>query len=201
VIDKPVWRRLFVGVPLPEHACAAVADLVDVVRASEPERSHLRWVRMDGLHLTIRFLGPTQPDRVPAIGAALAMLAGTIAPFEVVLAGGGAFPSAARPRALWLAVGVGSAGLIALADGVSRALVPLGWPLEERPFRPHLTLARADGVAAGPATAARLTSAAADLEVRFTAAEIVLMESHTGRGPARYESVLTAPLAGEASGP
>ena len=201
MIDKPGSRRLFVAVPLPERARATVADLVEVVRASEPERSHVRWVRMDGLHLTIRFLGPTPSDRVPGIGAALATIAAATSSFDVVLAGGGAFPSAARPRVLWLAVGTGSADLIALAGDVARAMVPLGWPPDERPYQPHLTLARADGVAAGPSTAARLASAAADLAVPFRAAEIVLMESHTGRGAARYESLLTAPLAGEPSGP
>jgi len=201
VTDRTDTRRLFVAVPLPEPARSVVADLVDGVRAGEPERSHVRWVRTDGLHLTLRFLGAVSPERATAVSARLADIAAATAPIAVVLAGAGAFPSAGRPRVLWLAVAAGADELVALAGEVSRALVPLGWPAEERSFRPHLTLARADGVSTGPAAAARLAAAAAELTVAFTAGELVLMESHTGRGPARYESLCAAPLAGEPHGP
>ena len=142
--DRTDTRRLFVAVPLPEPARSVVADLVDGVRAGEPERSHVRWVRTDGLHLTLRFLGAVSPERATAVSARLADIAAATAPIAVVLAGAGAFPSAGRPRVLWLAVAAGADELVALAGEVSRALVPLGWPAEERSFRPHLTLARAD---------------------------------------------------------
>ena len=64
-----------------------------------------------------------------------------------------------------------------------------GWVLDPKPFRPHLTLARSDGVPAGAAIGARLIEAAEDIEVRFRAERVGLFESLTGGGPARYEPV------------
>ena len=61
-----------------------------------------------------------------------------------------------------------------------------GWTPEDRPFRPHLTLARSDGIGSGGRTAARLTEAAGDLDARWTVDRLVLFESVTGGGPARY---------------
>ena len=64
-----------------------------------------------------------------------------------------------------------------------------GWPPEARPFRAHLTLARADGVPAGARVAARLVEAAADLRIASAIDRIGLFESLTGGGPARYEPI------------
>ena len=86
--------------------------------------------------------------------------------------------------------------LAALAEDLAVALAELGWPPEERPFRAHLTLARADGVRAGPATARALIAAAGGFSREWVADRVVLFESHSGGGPARYESVLEVPLGG-----
>jgi 2'-5' RNA ligase len=64
--------------------------------------------------------------------------------------------------------------------------VPAGWPLDDRAFHPHLTLARADGRLEGPRVARLLAERAASLEIRFRIETIVLFESVTGGGPARY---------------
>jgi 2'-5' RNA ligase len=64
-----------------------------------------------------------------------------------------------------------------------------GWPRDERPYRAHLTLARSDGVRAGPAVARHLIEAAEAIRAPFRAESLVLFESITGGGPARYEPV------------
>jgi RNA 2',3'-cyclic 3'-phosphodiesterase len=178
--------RLFVGVPLDEAARAAVQDLVASVRATEPDGRGVRWVRLEGLHVTLRFLGPTPEDRIEAAAAAVQMAAAGFEPFHIRLAGAGAFPSSGRPRTLWLAITDGAASLAGLAQALGGALAGAGWPREERPFRAHLTLARADGVRAGPATAAALAAAAKELAVPSAVDRIVLYETITGGGPARY---------------
>jgi len=198
-------RRLFVAVPLPPPSCAAVEALVDGVR--EAMRGHagragassdreVRWVRLDGLHLTLRFLGPTLDERLPSIEAAMRDAAAGAAPFRVSLAGAGAFPAATRPRVLWLGVPEGADALGALAGRLDDGLVRAGWARDERPFRAHLTLARADGIPAGAATAAALLEVARGFATAWTADRIVLFESHTGGGPARYEALREAALAG-----
>jgi len=191
--------RLFVAVPLPAETMAAVADLVSGVRlAPEPapgerrDPRDVRWVRMDGLHLTLRFLGPTDPDRLPAARAAVQAAVAGSAPFEVGLAGAGVFPNPVRPRVLWLGIGLGIDPLEALTVSLSGALADRGWPHDDRPVRPHLTLARSDGVATGALVAGRLLTAAADLDLRWLADRLVLFESQTGGGPARYVRLLEA---------
>ena len=195
---RPRWpgadlpgRRLFVAVPFPSDAEAAIAAVVERVRADGVPGGgrDVRWVRLDSLHLTLRFLGPTLEERVGPAALATRTAAATSDPFDLSIGGAGAFPSAARPRALWLGVRAGEPELADLALQVDRALRIAGWDLEDKPFRPHLTLARADGVPAGSAIGARLVTAATDLDVRFRADRIGLYESLTGGGPARYEPI------------
>lgn len=190
-------RRLFVGVPLPDDAAAAVGAIVDEVRSMPlPAGARdVRWVRLDGLHLTLRFLGPTPAERVAPTSAAVEAVArGAGGPIEIELAGSGTFPSGRRPRALWIGLADGVDELSRLAMASDAALVEAGWPANGRPFRAHLTLARSDGVAVGPLVAGRLAAAMADRRIRCTLDRLGLLESVTGGGPARYVPVTLARL-------
>lgn len=202
---RPRWpgadlpgRRLFIAVPFPSEAESEIAAVVERIRADGVPGGgrDVRWVRLDSLHLTLRFLGPTLEEGVEPAAMATRTAAATARPFDVAIGGAGAFPSAARPRALWLDIRSGEVELADLAGAVDRALRHAGWELEDKPFRPHLTLARADGVPAGAAIGARLVAAAADLDVRFRADRIGLYESLTGGGPARYVPIEEVPLGG-----
>jgi 2'-5' RNA ligase len=200
-LDELVGPRLFIAVPLPADARAAIEELVSSVRlAPEPavgerrDPHDVRWVRMDGLHVTLRFLGPTDPGRLADARAAVESAAAGVAPFEVGLAGGGAFPNLGRPRVLWLGLTRGLAQLDQLTSRVAEALAAHGWPPDDRPVRPHLTLARSDGVAAGAVVANRLVAAAAAFDLLWSADRVVLFESQTGGGPARYLPLLEVPL-------
>ena len=191
-------QRLFVAVPLPPEAVADCAALVDVVR-SGPLGKVPRWVHVPNLHLTVRFLGATPAARVEAVAAAVdAALAGVRA-FDVELAGAGAFPDARRPRTLWLGIRRGTDELGAMARALDGALTPLGWPPEDRPYRPHLTVARLDAAprADGVAIALALDEAARGWQTAFRAREAVLFRSHMGGGPARHERLLEHELAGD----
>jgi 2'-5' RNA ligase len=189
--DEP---RLFVAVPLSEPARAAVADVVERIRAGEPEGRGVRWVRLDGLHITLRFLGPTAESRVADVAAAVAEAATGVEPFAIRIAGADAFPPVGRPRTLWLDLDRGVDELANLAARLDDALAGGGWERERRPFRAHLTLARADGVRAGPATVAALREAAAELAIESPIERIVLFESITGSGRARYVDRAAAAL-------
>jgi RNA 2',3'-cyclic 3'-phosphodiesterase len=192
-------RRLFVAVPLPQAATDEVAAIVERVRAMAlpPGARDVRWVRLDTLHLTLRFLGPTPPDQVESTADAVAAAAASAAgPFEVELAGAGAFPSGRRPRTLWIDLGSGTDELADLARATEHSLEAAGWPREGRPFRPHLTLARSDGVSVGPLVADRLAAAMADRRIAWTVDALGLFESITGGGPARYLPITVHRLAG-----
>jgi 2'-5' RNA ligase len=188
--------RLFVAVPVPPEVGEAVGRVIGEVRAALGEDGRrIRWVQLEGLHVTLRFLGPTLSDRVPLVTAALDRAVDGVTPFEVRLAEAGAFPSADRPRALWLGILRGADSMGRLAAALEVELRAAGWTMETRPFRPHMTIARTDGARGGPAAAVALHSAAAELDVGFTAADVVLYRSHLGSGPARYEVLHRAALA------
>lgn len=201
--DPSLGPAIFIAVPLSDDARAAVVELVDRVRAVAPgtrqgaregERA-VRWVRMDGLHMTLRFIGPTEPERIDAARDATVRAAAGVVPFSVHLTTAGSFPDPRRPRTLWLGATVGADALLALNDRVDTEVERGGWQRDTRPFRPHLTLARSDGVAGAAETARILVAEAAPLDVRWAVDRLVLFESVTGGGPARYEPLLVAPFA------
>ena len=209
--ERPPTRRLFIAVPLPDEVRARVARLVEGVEQTEGgerredvtasdgrrrARPGVRWVRMDGLHVTLRFLGATPEERLAPLQRTVEAVARRVNPFDVVLDGAGGFPSAARPRALWLGITVGTEQMRDLARELNEALAIEGWPAEERPFKSHLTLGRTDGVRSGPAAARRLIQAAEGFAAAWQADRIVLFESHTGGGPARYEPLVEARFGG-----
>ncbi len=191
-------RRLFVAVPLPAEAASEIAAVVDSVRSQGlPTGAHdVRWVRLDGLHLTLRFLGPTPEDRVEPTTQALTRVAAVTGPIDAELAGAGTFPPGGRPRALWIGVAAGAAALGDLARRLHRELELAGWPPDDRAFRAHLTLARSDGVAAGRLVADRLVAAMDGREIPMRIDRLALFESVTGGGPARYVPVAEAGLVG-----
>lgn len=160
----------------------------------------VRWVRLDGLHLTLRFLGPTEAERIaPTIAAVEAAATTSGGPIEIELSGAGTFPPGRRPRTLWVGVTRGGEALAELAARTQEALVDAGWEPDGRPFRAHLTLARSDGVSVGPLVADRLASAMAGRRIACSLDALGLFESITGGGPARYLPVALHEL-GSAAG-
>ena len=189
-------RRLFVAVPLPPRAVDEIVALLERVRGVDPgdRRRDVRWVRLESLHLTLRFLGPTLEPRVVDVREAVRRVADAGSPGEVAIAGAGAFPDTDRPRAIWLGVARGAGLLGGLAESLDRELVAAGWPPADRPFRPHLTVARSDGLPRGRTVAERLISEASGFQCSFTADRITLFESRTGGGAARYDVIDAFPL-------
>jgi len=134
--------RLFVALDLPD---AVRQSLRELIARLKPECRSAKWVRPEGMHTTLKFIGEVDAARLEPIRAAL----GTVhagQPIDIQFRGLAFFPNERRPRVLWCGVKA-SANLAELAAGVERALVPLGIPAESREFVPHLTLARfrADG--------------------------------------------------------
>jgi RNA 2',3'-cyclic 3'-phosphodiesterase len=93
-------------------------------------------------HVTLHFFDELPVERVALTVEAMAEAATASGPFEIEVRGVGAFPTTERPRVVWAGVGHGSSSLQSLADQLRRALVARGFPVEPRPFVPHLTLSR-----------------------------------------------------------
>jgi RNA 2',3'-cyclic 3'-phosphodiesterase len=130
--------RAFIAIDLPDDVRAAIAKAQADLRQTVGVK--ISWAKVGNLHLTLQFLGDVEESAVEAIRAALAGIAGDHAPFELRVAGAGAFPDERRPRVLW--VGCEDGKLTALAKSVHAAMRPLGFEPEQREFTAHLTLGR-----------------------------------------------------------
>jgi 2'-5' RNA ligase len=200
--DPPGTSRLFIAVPVAEEVKKAVGALMEEVADGPVDRrlpGQPRWVRVDGLHLTLRFLGSVPDDRQAELAGAISAAAAGVKPFRVELSGGGAFPNQYRPRVLWIGITHGTAELSALERRVDAETRQLGWPPDDRPFTAHLTLARTDGVTGATERAHRLIEAAAEITLSWQADRLILYKSHLGHGPTRYEAVATAMFPGSAA--
>ncbi len=134
-------QRLFIAINAPS---ALLAALTTTQRRLQRKLAAfpLRWTRPDGIHLTLKFLGDTDPARIPEITDALSRVAAQHAPFELPVGGLGMFPNARRPNVLWVGLTDADHRLQHLAADVDKALARLGWQREKRSFNGHLTLAR-----------------------------------------------------------
>lgn len=184
--------RLFVSVDLE-----GLAEAVESVQAPLREASGLRLTDPEQAHVTLKFLGETDPDRLPALREALAeaVAAADVEPFEARFGGLGVFPDLDYIRVVWLGVrsGHGDAELTRLHEAIEARTVELGFEPEDHAFTPHVTLARMDH--AGGKERVQQVVRERDPDVgSMTVAAVRLTEStRTAEGPV-YETVERFPL-------
>ncbi|HLB54394.1 MAG TPA: RNA 2',3'-cyclic phosphodiesterase [Gemmatimonadales bacterium] len=172
--------RLFIAVPLPPPALEQAGFLL---RGLMEREWPVRWVRDDGLHITLKFFGEVMPDRLDAIEDALRHAAAGIHSVSLALGTGGALPTPRRPRVLHLEVHAGPE-LEVLQDRLERACSEIGFAPEGRPFIPHITLGRVREGHRLPADAIRQLEGLPS-GPSFRADRVVLFESRqTPGGPA-----------------
>jgi 2'-5' RNA ligase len=133
--------RTFIAIELDEELQANLKRVQDLLRDQLPPRD-IRWVRPDGIHLTLKFLGDIPASRLDEIKIALARAAAEVGPFTFTVAGVGCFPNSRQPRVVWVGLHEPTGALARLRDAVEAYVAPLGFPTERRPFSPHLTLGR-----------------------------------------------------------
>ncbi|MFN0178175.1 MAG: RNA 2',3'-cyclic phosphodiesterase [Gemmatimonadales bacterium] len=130
--------RLFIAVPLPPGAEAETAEVLRHLRSLDWP---VRWIRPEGIHVTLKFFGETSTDRVEAIAEAVDYAVRDTRPITMSLHGAGVFPNTDKPRVIHLGIDADS-GLELLQDRLERSTEHLGFPPEGRMFRPHVTLGR-----------------------------------------------------------
>lgn len=139
--------RLFIAISLPPSIVRNLEGILKELKLRLPGRS-VRWVPAGNIHLTLKFLGDVSSARLESLAQTLGAEALRHPSFEIGVSGLGCFPSASRPRVLWVGVQAPD-GLAVLQRSVDAQLQRSGYPPEERPFSPHLTLGRI-GRDAGP---------------------------------------------------
>ena len=133
--------RTFIAIPLPHPLLEKLAALQRKLEQQAPHRS-VRWVRVEGIHLTLKFLGDTLTEKLPEIEQALAAVAHYAPACTFTVGELGCFPNPRRPRVVWVGVQEPTGRLVALQDGIEEVLAPWGYEPEGRGFTPHLTLGR-----------------------------------------------------------
>ena len=187
-------QRLFIAIDLPDE----VKTLLRALQAQLGRHTQaVRWADPNGTHLTLKFLGEVRVAQIEAVTQGVQQAAHGARPLTLSTAALGGFPNGQRPRVLWLGVAGDLEPLRALQAAVEREIAPLGFPTEQRPFSPHLTLGRshkdprpAELVEIGRA----LAQIAAPQPVSFEVRELVLMRSELRPGGARYTPVAHAGL-------
>jgi len=131
--------RIFIGIDLDPEVRARIERFIEGVQGFAPDA---RWVGGESLHITLKFIGEQTPEQVEAIAESLRRVAGSA--FEIHASGYGFFPTAKAPRVFWIGIHAGRQ-LAELARNVDAAVAELGIASEDRPYSPHLTLARGGG--------------------------------------------------------
>jgi RNA 2',3'-cyclic 3'-phosphodiesterase len=140
--------RTFVAIELPRALRAKLIEHIQRLRRQYPD-ARASWNREDNLHLTLKFLGNVPVSEIPKLSDAIARAVSDLKPFELMVAGCGVFPPKGRPNVLWIGVtepAAQAAGQVSklsiLHESIERDCSTAGFPREQRPFHPHLTIAR-----------------------------------------------------------
>jgi 2'-5' RNA ligase len=184
--DAPQWR-LFCAVELSTEVRERAAAHIARLREKLPDL-RAGWERTDKLHVTLKFFGDVEHSRIEALSIAISRAADTIAPFKLDIAAAGTFPPHGNPRVLWLGIRDSSGSLARLHNSLENECAAAGFKREQRPFHPHITLARLRQ----PAAARPLADLHRELgfkPLELPVNEILLMRSELGPGGSRYEAL------------
>jgi 2'-5' RNA ligase len=192
------WR-LFIAAPISQDVRGRMHELVAMLSGADLP---IRWVDPAISHITLHFLGETEPERAELLRMSLASVNLRTGPIQLETSRIGAFPDERRPRVVWLGLR-GQTDKLGYAHlQFARMLQGLGFETETRAFNPHITLGRARDNPPGDFPA-RLNAVIASKvitkfmanPVRFTVDEIGLYRSHLEKTGPRYERVSVVPLA------
>jgi RNA 2',3'-cyclic 3'-phosphodiesterase len=190
-------QRIFIAVPLAADIREAAAGARRTLAAYG---DRFRWVSPHHLHLTLQFLGDITTTDVTRAVEAAEEAARPEAPFAITFARLGAFPSAAAPRVVWVGVTEGTQRLTALAERLAGALRARRFSLEDRPFAPHLTLARVRGTGRPPDLRQETETLGRVVLGEQAVTEIVVVRSVLGSSAPTHTIVAAARLGGASRG-
>ena len=179
--------RVFCAIELPAEVRARAAEAIARLREAVPE-ARASWERTEKLHITLKFVGEIAPKSVEVLSDSAARAARTSQPFSLALSGAGAFPPRGLPRILWLGIKDTSGALANLSSRLEEECARAGFAREERPFHPHLTLARIRAPQ-GARELARLHQETVFEPMEFPVTDLRVMRSDLEPGGSRYTEV------------
>lgn len=179
--------RVFIALDIPDDIKVEISKLYARLKGYG---FPIRWLDPAGLHITLVFLGERNVAFVNRVKTALAEVVQGVSVVGIRLAELGAFPNPRSPRVVWVGIKEGARELSLLASAINRALTPIGFEPEQRPFSPHLTIGRTKA----PVTNIHRLLAEPFSSRHFVVKEALLMQSRLLPGGARYTPLAVFPL-------
>lgn len=172
--------RTFIAIKIPSELEEAFSELIRQMRRLPGD---VRWVKPHSIHLTLKFLGEIAPDQLPGVFTAVEKAVTGVPLFSLKTGTKGAFPSFKRPRVFWVGLTEkNNHDLIDLQKRIEQEITRLGFPGEERAFKPHLTVGRVKSPK-GIETISETFMKYQFPEIEFTAEKVLVMKSElTPRG-------------------
>lgn len=191
--------RAFIAIPLSPDVEARLQQVIDELQRQTP-RAAVRWVPAKNIHVTLKFLGDVSAPNLSMVRQVLDREARRFVPFEFSVGELGAFPNLRRPRVVWVGVQAPEE-MGTLQRSLENELAHLGYPPEDRPFSPHLTLGRV-GRNATPQDVQHIGRLVAEMKIgslgSLFATALYLIRSDLGPGGAVYSRIYLANLGGGA---
>lgn len=181
--------RVFIAIPLPVDV---KAKLVALQQEFRPLPLEATWVREAGFHLTLKFLGDVDFTQIKPIISCMTTIVQYCQPFTLSLAGVGVFPHQSSPRVLWVSVQEVTGVLRQMQQALDAHLMQVGFPSENRPFAPHLTLARLKRILHRGDFLTTLKRHRETVVGQLDVDHIELVESQLQASGARYSTIHTA---------
>ncbi len=182
--------RIFIAIEIPPSVKTALASLQTELRRAAAD---VGWTKPENMHLTLRFLGEVEEARLGEVSRVCDEAAATVSSFTLRLSGAGVFPNFRQPRVLWAGVAGEIETAAKLQAQLEKVLVARGFPPEDKPFKPHLTIGRVK-----TPRNARQVAALAEIqslpELAFEVSEIVLIKSELHPAGARYTALAKSKL-------
>jgi len=131
--------RTFIAIELPSQFTSQIDQLQQALRQTKADVS---WVKPQNVHITLKFLGEVNEEKIEEVYRATEKSVAGVTNFQVSLKGLGGFPNMKRPRVIWVGLEKGKEVLAQLGPKVEEGFSKIGFPKENRPFTPHLTIGR-----------------------------------------------------------
>ena len=185
--------RTFLGIGLPADVRDAIASVTGQLRG---RHAPVAWTAPENLHITLAFLGEISPGRVASVERSMEVVVSGTGPFSLTAEGGGAFPGTRNPRVFWVGFLESLELVRQLQQNMGNALSGAGFPPEDRPFHPHITVGRTRG-ALPPAWGERFVRALSGQNFGVVpVSSVTLYESRLGPGGAAYTPLCDVRLEG-----
>jgi 2'-5' RNA ligase len=181
-----MWR-VFCAAELPEHVRARMHRHIQRLREDVPDVA-ASWSRVENVHLTLKFFGNVEVNRVQAISEAAARTVKEFSAFQIEIGKTGVFPRPSRAQVLWIGVSDPSGKLSALQQRFEEECAAEGFAREDRPYRPHLTIARIRK----PEGARRLADAHLSMQfesIPVTLTEVIVFRSELSSKGSKYTPI------------